>query len=350
MKKVFVGLSGGVDSSVSALLLKQAGYDVTGVFIKVWHPDFIPCDWRAEMRDAMRVCVRLDIPFKMLDLEKEYKEDIIDYLVSEYKEGRTPNPDVMCNKKIKFGKFFQYAMDNGADYVATGHYAQNKNNLFESNDTEKDQTYFLWNIEKDNLSKILFPIGHLKKSEVREIANKNNLNTADKKDSQGLCFIGHVDMKSFLRRFIDITPGDVLDEKNNVIGGHDGTVLYTLGERHGFKIHQKTIDEKPLYVVSKDLNANTITVSDTFSGAGMVLKVKITDLNLLSDLPNTVMCRSRYRQQYSEASVENVGNSVVLTFKEPQEYIAPGQSMVFYSINKDNDGNRECFGGGVING
>lgn len=196
-KKLFVGMSGGVDSSVSAALLKEAGYHVTGVFLKVWQPDFLPCNWKEERLDAMRVAAVLDIPFVTIDLEKEYKEEVVDYMIAEYRRGRTPNPDVMCNKEIKFGAFLKKALAMGADAVATGHYAQNMFNpaagtvglweMRESADTDKDQTYFLWTLTQERLSKILFPIGHLTKPEVRKLAQKFGLPTAEKKDSQGLC-------------------------------------------------------------------------------------------------------------------------------------------------------------------
>jgi len=246
MKKVFVGLSGGVDSSVSAYLLKKQGHDVTGVFVKVWYPDFISCDWRREMQDAMRVCAKLKIPFLLCDLEKEYREGVIDYMINEYKNGRTPNPDVMCNKEIKFKAFLNFALTNNADFIATGHYAQNnlvssesqkngsKYGLFVAKDKEKDQTYFLWNLNQEILSKTLFPIGHLEKTKVRQIAKSAGLFTAAKKDSQGLCFIGHVNMKDFLRHYLETKPGDVLDQKGRIIGRHNGALLYTIGERHDF--------------------------------------------------------------------------------------------------------------------
>jgi tRNA-specific 2-thiouridylase len=213
-KRVFVGMSGGVDSSVSSALLKKAGFDVTGVFIKTWSPDFMECTWKDERLDAMRVCAKLDIPFITLDLEKEYKEKVADYMIEEYKKGRTPNPDVMCNKEIKFGAFFNWAMSRGADYVATGHYARTLKKksgevmLSAGNDDNKDQSYFLWNIKKEHLDKTLFPVGHLEKSEVRKLAKKFNLPTATKKDSQGVCFLGKVDMKDFLEHYIRPKRGE----------------------------------------------------------------------------------------------------------------------------------------------
>ncbi len=214
-KKVFVGLSGGVDSSVSAALLQSQGYDVFGVFIKVWQPDFYECTWKEDRLDAMRVCAKLNIPFYTLDLEKEYKKEVVDYMIEEYKNGRTPNPDVMCNKYIKFGGFFDWAMSQGADFVATGHYARlnKEHELVAGRDSNKDQSYFLWTLTKEQLSKTLFPVGDIEKTEVRKLAKKFGLPTAEKKDSQGLCFIGKVDMAEFLHHFIETKPGPVLNDK-----------------------------------------------------------------------------------------------------------------------------------------
>ena len=207
-EKVFVGVSGGVDSSVALALLQKAGYDVTGVFLKVWSPDFLPCEWRDERRSAMRVCATLGVPFLTLDCEKEYKEMVVDYMLSEYKAGRTPNPDVFCNKYVKFGVFLKKALEAGVTHVATGHYAQveKRVNYFllkEAVDTDKDQSYFLSQLGQHELSHALFPIGHLKKSEVRTLAREFNLPTAEKKDSQGICFVGKVDMEEFLKEDLE---------------------------------------------------------------------------------------------------------------------------------------------------
>src|SRR3989344_4417069 len=240
-KKVFVGLSGGVDSAVTALLLKEQGFDVTGVFIKVWQPDFLPCIWREERRDAMKVAIALDIPFLFFDFEEEYKKGVVDEMIEEYKSGRTPNPDVLCNQEIKFGAFLKKAKELGADFIATGHYAENKNGvLMEGQDKEKDQSYFLWTVKKEDLKHILFPVGHLEKKEVRRLASKYNLPVSEKKDSQGICFIGDVDMGEFLSHFISIKTGEVLNTNGEVIGTHTGAVVYTIGERHGFEITKKT--------------------------------------------------------------------------------------------------------------
>ena len=202
-KTVFVGMSGGVDSSVSAALLKKQGFDVVGVFIKTWHPDFIKCNEEEERRDAMRVATHLNIPFLTFDFEDVYKKEVADYMISEYKAGRTPNPDVMCNKEVKFGAFLKKAISMGADFVATGHYAENrKNNLVKGKDPAKDQSYFIWTLKQKQLSKILFPVGNLNKTEVRKLAKKFKLPVAEKKDSQGICFLGAVDLKDFLKHYI----------------------------------------------------------------------------------------------------------------------------------------------------
>ena len=268
-KKVFVGLSGGVDSAVSATLLKKQGYEVVGVFIKTWHPDFLECNEEDERRDAMRVAAFLDIPFLTFDLADVYKKEVADYMIREYKEGRTPNPDVMCNKEVKFGTFLKKAISMGADCVATGHYArvlspceggvpEGRGGLLKGKDPSKDQSYFLWTLKQEQLERIVFPIGNLKKTEVRKLAKKFNLPVAEKKDSQGICFLGAVDLKEFLKHYIKFKKGKVCDEKGEVIGHHEGAVFYTLGERHGFTITKKKSTDGPYYIVGKDIKKNTL--------------------------------------------------------------------------------------------
>ena len=349
MNKVFVGLSGGVDSSVSALLLKQAGFDVTGVFIKAWHPDFLPCNWRGEMRDAMRVCAKLEIPFLMCDLEKEYKTEVIDYLVAEYSAGRTPNPDVMCNKQIKFGGFLKFAEENGANFVATGHYAQriehdSKFAMMNSVDTDKDQTYFLWTLTQEKLAKVLFPIGHLQKEKVRQIAAKYNLHTSTKKDSQGLCFIGHVNIKNFLKRYIEAKPGEVLNAKGEIVGEHDGAELYTIGERHGFKIDNTKISSEPHYVVSKDLQKNTITISTSDKERKNVREVILKNFNTVRGseiFEDQITAMIRYRGEKIPGTLKKINGQITFIFKHLIDAVSPGQSLVLYK-------NNECLGGGII--
>lgn len=341
VKKVYIGMSGGVDSSVSAALLKKAGYDVTGVFIKVWQPEWIDCTWKEDRLDAMRVAAKLDIPFVTLDLEKEYKEEVVDYMISEYKAGRTPNPDVMCNRYVKFGGFFNWAMKQGADFVATGHYAQIiDGKLIAGNDKNKDQTYFLWTLTAGQISKTLFPVGNIEKPEVRKLAKKFKLPNAEKKDSQGLCFIGKIDIKEFLSHYIESKKGNVIDEKGTIIGEHDGTFFFTIGERHGFKITKKTPNDERYYVIAKDIEKNTITVSEKEKISG-VKKVVLEDVNWNQgsiSVGKVLQARSRYREKLQDIIFTNQNTA---EFKEAQTTLSSGQSLVVY------DGN-VCLGGAII--
>lgn len=348
-KKVFVGMSGGVDSSVSAALLQRQGYDVTGVFIKVWHPDFLPCTWEDERRDAMRVAAKLGIPFLTFDFEKEYKQEVVDYMVREYKAGRTPNPDVMCNKYVKFGAFFKKAREMGADYIATGHYAMRDGsdpfNMLESEDTNKDQTYFLWTLKQEELKHTLFPIGHLKKPKVRKLAEKFGLANAQKHDSQGLCFLGKVDMRTFLKHFIEQKEGDVVDEKGTVIGKHEGALYYTIGQRHGFTINTKGTATGPHYIISKDVEKNILVVSEKpEKSKENPTEIKLESVNWISG--NTppdgkYEVRFRYRQKLRNALVKSDGEDATVTFEGPQQRVSAGQSLVVYSKGI-------CMGGGII--
>jgi len=359
LQKVFVGMSGGVDSSVSAALLKKSGFDVVGVFIKVWQPDFVECTWREDRLDAMRICAKLHIPFFTLDLEKEYKKDVADYMISEYKKGRTPNPDVMCNKYIKFGAFFDWAMKQGADFVATGHYARvkpkNSERLSGSTDTvsllagkdkNKDQSYFLWTLTQKQLSKTLFPIGDIEKPEVRKIAEKLGLSTAEKKDSQGVCFLGKFDMKDFLSHYMKEKSGKVLNEKGDEIGKHNGAIFYTIGQRHGFEITKKNTESKPLFVIAKNLQKNTITVSEnTIQDKNEEKEISIKNVNWtngkIPDLSKKYSARIRYRQPLSPCLIKKEGDGFIISFDEYQKAVSSGQSIVIY------DG-EICLGGGII--
>lgn len=300
-KKIFVGLSGGVDSAVSAALLQQAGARVTGVFIKGWYPPaFGPCTWAAERRDAMRVAARLRIPFLTLDASAEYKKGVIDYLLAEYRAGRTPNPDVMCNREVKFGAFHRYAMAQGADAIATGHYRSG----------EKDQNYFLWAVPKDILSATFFPVGNMSKDEVRALAKKFNLPVAEKKDSQGICFLGSVSVKEFLE---------------NEFGADNPALLYTIGQR-----------ARGGYVVGKDVGKKEITVSETRAEGAR--EIPFTDANWFGEAALATTAQYRYRGPRVIGSVE--GNQFITIAPVP-ETPAPGQSIVFY---KDD----ELIGGGII--
>lgn len=361
-QKVFVGVSGGVDSSVALALLQMAGYDVTGVFLKVWSPDFLPCEWRDERRSAMRVCATLGVPFLTLDCENEYKEMVVDYMLSEYKAGRTPNPDVFCNKYVKFGVFLKKALEMGADFVATGHYAQISGGvssgahevtpreicLLEALDKDKDQSYFLSQLGQHELSHALFPIGHLKKNDVRKLAHDFNLPTAEKKDSQGLCFIGKVDMKEFLKHYIEVKPGDVLNENGEKIGTHEGSELYTIGERHGFTITEKTDHDVPLFVISKDILQNTITVAPRVTLKERVsspVEVSLEKVHWTSgkevDLNKTYGVRFRYRQKKVESKIIKKNSGYVMQPSDTQDDIASGQTAVIY------DGD-VCVGAGIV--
>src|ERR1700733_13492167 len=233
MKTVYVGMSGGVDSSVSAALLKQQGYKVVGVYMKNWSKDLpgLPCPWMDDYQDAKRVAVQLDIDFKMYDFEKEYQHKVVDYMLDEFKAGRTPNPDIMCNQEVKFKLFLNTALEDGADLIATGHYAKTKGGkLLVAKDSNKDQTYFLYRVTKEALAKTIFPLGDLTKPEVREIAKKNKLVTATKKESMGICFVGKVGIKEFLQQFVKTKPGKIIDQHGKAIGEHDGAIFYTIGQ------------------------------------------------------------------------------------------------------------------------
>ncbi len=377
---VFVGMSGGVDSSVSAYLLREAGFDVVGVFIKVWQPEGMTCSWKDDRRDAMRVCALLGIPFRTLDLEDEYRQHVADYMIAEYAAGRTPNPDIMCNKHVKFGGFFDYAMREGADFVATGHYAQTRDasrrggsvaaELALSADEGKDQTYFLWAIPEEILPKTIFPIGALRKDEVRVIAEYAALPVFNKKDSQGVCFIGQLDMKEFLKDRLRPERGDVCDLAGNVIGSHDGAMLYTIGERHGFFVENKVTDAEPQFIIRKDIARNILYAGphESLVTSDSANEVRLRDINFLSrssrlngkplvrpkgasgaaDAPaeTKLHVRLRHRQALQDAFVSPCidakgGFGLAVRFAVPQHGVASGQSCVFY------DGD-VCLGGGII--
>ncbi len=351
-KKVFVGLSGGVDSSVAAALLQKEGYDVEGAFIITWQAPWLPCTWREERLDAMRVAARLHIPFHTIDLSKEYERDVVQYFVAEYAAGRTPNPDVMCNKYVKFGAFFEWARVHGFDYVATGHYAQvsaveGGYQLRAGIDTTKDQSYFLWTLQQEHLAHTLFPIGAYKKTEVRAMAAHFDLPTAQKKDSQGICFLGKVDMQEFLSHYIPPKPGTVCTPRGDVIGTHAGAAYYTLGQRHGFTVQQKTPEATPLYVVSKDMQANTITVAPRGYRASTIPseEILLRDVSLSTPLTEgrtQYLARLRYRQTLFPVQVTRVdATSLAVQPDVPQAQVPSGQSLVLY------DG-EVCLGGGII--
>lgn len=341
-------MSGGVDSSLSAFLLKKEGFDVVGVFIKTWHPDFIECNEESERLDAMRVAAHLDIPFLTFDFEKEYKKGVADYMIEEYRNGRTPNPDVMCNREVKFGAFFKKAIEMGADYVATGHYAINKNfNLLKGKDDSKDQSYFLWTLNKSQLEKIIFPVGNLNKKEVRTLSKKYKIPVADKKDSQGVCFLGDIDLKDFLKHYIKEKKGIVANEKGEEIGTQEGAVFYTLGERHGFKINKKTANDSRYYVIGKDIEKNKLIVSNNRNLDSKNLELLSFDLinvNWISNLPSQnkkYEAQIRYHGESLSCSLKDIKkNKVKIIFNKPI-LVAKGQSIVFYD-------KEICLGGGIV--
>ncbi len=346
-QKVFVGLSGGVDSSTSAALLQEQGYDVTGVFIKIWQPEFIECTWREDRLDAMRVCAALSIPFLEIDLSKEYKDNVIDSMIADYRLGITPNPDVLCNEKIKFGAFFRWALAEGADMVATGHYARAEDIngarvLMRGIDPAKDQSYFLYRIAEVDLKRVIFPIGAMQKKDVRIAAQRFNLPIAEKPDSQGLCFVGDVSIRDFLRRYISVEAGVVLDTSGKSIGAHDGAALYTIGQRHGFTISENSSGSAH-YIVAVDTEKNAITVSSERADAARS-SARVRDLHWIAemhdDLPRIFSVQVRYHAKTAAANLSSQGGEYVCAFDEPQ-IASPGQSIVMY------DGDI-CVGGGII--
>lgn len=398
MKTVVVGLSGGVDSSVTAYLLKKQGYHVIGLFMKNWHDDAVTisdeCPWLEDSNDAMLVAEKLDIPFQTVDLSEEYKDRIVNYMFREYELGRTPNPDVLCNREIKFDVFMKIAMDLGADYVATGHYCKKEEihddgqilfQLKAGEDLNKDQSYFLCQVSQEQLSKTLFPIGHLQKSEVRTIAKEQNLITADKKDSQGLCFIGKVRLPDFLQQKLHPKPGDIVEissesattiisriqgqtsnddnaaapelmatkpkfsiSDGKVVGKHQGAHYFTKGQRKGLAVGGTP---EPLFVIDTDVEENIIYTGQGKNHPGLyrsalyIREEEIhwirTDLELRPDQKMEVMARIRYRQPLTPAILHKRNSGMYVTFNTPQSAISEGQFVAWYKED-------ELLGSGVI--
>lgn len=351
--KVVVGMSGGVDSSVAAYLLKKQGYEVIGIFMKNWDEkdENGVCTAEKDYEDVRRVSTQLDIPYYTVNFTKEYWDRVFTYFLDEYKKGRTPNPDVMCNKEIKFKAFLDHALKLGADYIATGHYARvdfrdGEYKLLRGIDNNKDQTYFLCTLGQYQLSKSMFPIGHLKKSEVRSIAEREGFVTAGKKDSTGICFIGERDFDKFLDQYLPAQPGDIMTLDGKVLGRHTGLMHYTLGQRKGLGIGGIGTGE-PWFVVDKDLKKNVLYVvqgdkHEMLYSNGLIA----SDFSWVSDKPKpkNFQCTAkfRYRQPDNEVSVHLIGdNKYKVMFKKPQKAVTPGQAVVLYN-------GEECLGGGII--
>jgi len=337
MKTVYVGMSGGVDSSLSALLLKEQGYNVVGVYMKNWSRDLpgMKCPWAEDLADAKRVAVRLGIDFKVFDFETEYKQKVVDYMLSEFEKGRTPNPDIMCNQEIKFKLFYETAMEDGADLIATGHYARTDGkNLLMAVDQNKDQTYFLYRISEDAIAHTLFPVGGMLKPDVKKLAAKKGLENAYKKESMGVCFVGEVGMEDFLKQYFPEKAGPIIDaETGEKLGVHEGAIFYCVGQRHGLNLGGGL----PYYVVRKDVVKNTIYVSRNLNSKDLWTdELELEDIVLRGE-PKNLFVRLRHRAELIPAILE--GNK--LKFEKPVKRPASGQSAVFYNGNI-------CLGGGII--
>ncbi|MEC5270686.1 MULTISPECIES: tRNA 2-thiouridine(34) synthase MnmA [Bacillaceae] len=349
--RVVVGMSGGVDSSVAAYLLKQQGYDVIGVFMKNWDDtdEFGVCTATEDYEDVIRVCNQIGIPYYAVNFEKEYWDKVFTYFLDEYKAGRTPNPDVMCNKEIKFKAFLEHALKLGADYLATGHYAQVKiidgeYKMLRGKDVNKDQTYFLNQLSQEQISKVMFPIGHMDKKRVREIAKEAGLATATKKDSTGICFIGERNFKEFLSKYLPAQPGRMETLTGEIKGFHEGLMYYTIGQRHGLGIGGSG---DPWFVVGKDLERNVLLVGQGYDNDALYSDAIIaTNVSWVSDKekPAQFSCTAkfRYRQPDHGVTVTLLGNNTArVEFDEPIRAVTPGQAVVFYN-------GEECLGGGTI--
>lgn len=355
-KRVVVGMSGGVDSSVAALLLKQAGYDVIGLFMKNWDDTDENgfCTATEDYNDVALVADKIGIPYYSVNFEKEYWNRVFEYFLSEYRAGRTPNPDVMCNKEIKFKAFLDYAMDLGADYIAMGHYAQVRRDnegqihLLRGSDDNKDQTYFLNQLSQEQLQKVLFPLGHLEKKEVRQIAEEAGLATAHKKDSTGICFIGERNFNEFLADYLPNQPGEMKTLDGEVKGHHMGLMYYTIGQRHGLGIGGGTKSNEPWFVIGKDLASRTLYVGQGYHHDHLYAnKLTASNLHFTQNqaMPSGFTCTAkfRYRQKDVPVRVELSTNQTeaVVYIDSPARAVTPGQAVVFY------DG-EECLGGGMI--
>lgn len=352
---VVVGMSGGVDSSVAAYILKQQGYKVIGVFMKNWEEDDTDeyCSAAEDMADAKSIADKLEIPFKTINFSAEYWDRVFEYFIEEYRAGRTPNPDIMCNKEIKFKAFLDYALVLGADYIATGHYVRvkrenNKSLMLRGIDENKDQSYFLYTLNQSQLNKSMFPVGELEKPQVRKIAEEQGFVTANKKDSTGICFIGERKFKDFLEQFLPAQPGNIEDDLGNVIGKHNGLMYHTLGQRKGIGIGGRaSASEEPWYAVEKDMQRNVLIVGQGHEHPKLLSRGLIGSQMHWVDPSSTLesfecTAKSRYRQHDFKCTVTRVDEANwEVTFNQQQRAITPGQSIVFYQ-------NEKCLGGGII--
>lgn len=344
-RHVYVGMSGGVDSSVTAALLKEQGYQVTGVYMKNWSQDLpgFPCPWKEDFQDAKRVAVQLGIDFKMYDFESDYRHKVVDYMVREYQAGRTPNPDIMCNQEVKFKLFLETCLEDGADLIATGHYAKTEGGkLFKAKDENKDQTYFLYRIDAAALEKTLFPLGNYTKPKVRELAKKFGLITASKKESMGICFVGKVGIKDFLLHELGPQkPGDIVDQSGRTVGRHDGAIFYTIGQRHGLDVGGGL----PYYVTGKDMKQNIVYVTTDLNDKNLWSKeIRLSDAHWINDEPRSgakLQVRTRHRAALIACEFDHKKNVRNLTLTDEVRALTPGQSAVLY------DGSL-VLGGGIV--
>ena len=340
--KVFLGMSGGVDSAVSAYLLQSQGHEVIGVYMKNWSKNLpgMKCPWAEDLADAKRVAVKLGIDFRVFDFEAEYKQKVVDYMLAEYQKGNTPNPDIMCNQEIKFKLFAETAFEQGAEAIATGHYAKTRGcDLIMAADANKDQTYFLYRIAPEVIKRTIFPVGDMQKPEVKALAEQVGLAVAHKPESMGVCFVGEANMRDFLAEFIETKPGEIRElETDELLGHHDGAIFYTIGQRHGLGLTTGL----PFYVVRKDMDKNTVYVSRNLNSLSLwTNEVKLRDAILRRDIDDLKPLRARVRHRAPLVDAKFDSATDILTFADDQKSLTPGQSVVFYQDDI-------CLGGGII--